>query len=146
MSPESLNPTNGNQATSNPQTAPAPAASNAEDFQSTASDEVLRQQQAESLSVESTGQPAEGQSTSAPTDGFSTSWLIGLFVIAAVVGYFLAKLLKEASADVGQGRSVAVAAPTKKKTTATAAKKTAAKPKKKPAAKKRRKAAAKKKR
>ncbi len=89
-----LNRTQSTIPTSNPQGATSTeGASNAADFQSTAPSEALNEQ-TESLSVQETGQPAEGVATVA-ADGLSTLWIGIIVVVIAIGGWLLFKLLKE---------------------------------------------------
>ncbi len=87
-----LNDTQSAPDTGNPQNVGESAnPSNGADFQQTAPQDLLKQEQRQSLSVQETGEPLPaGSSTVAVDGGLSLLWWALLIVLAVVVGSILA--------------------------------------------------------
>lgn len=91
-----LNQTQSTTPTSNPQgAASANGASNAADFQKTASPEELARE-TESLEVQQTGDPLQGTMSAIADNGFSTLIVLGVIATVVIGGWLLYKLMKEA--------------------------------------------------
>lgn len=121
-------------------------ASNAEDFQSTAPSEALRNE-VDNLTVQETGEPATGTTRQTTGNDMPIGWIITVGFIVVIAIYVLVKLIKEAVEDnkTTPRSTVSAAAPAAKTIKKKPVKKTAAKKKsapnqrkKKPAAKKKR--------
>lgn len=110
--------TNSTPQTSNPQdAASAGGASNSADFQSTAPKETLNQE-AESLSVQQTGEPLKGVTASVMENGLSTIVVLTVIVLVVIGGWILYKLLREAVEENTEPAPKAKATVAKKTTTA----------------------------
>lgn len=138
---ETANPLNQTQEvtnTQNPQDVTSDGASNAADFQSTAPADALNQE-AQSLSVQETGEPLSGTAAAEAASNAAWLWGVGIVLILIVAAVIIYRVLREeAEADEAEMARPAKAASAKssskkpvrsKKTTRTGKKKPAARKK-----------------